>query len=202
MRLNVSFLSLCLFALSVYFPAHGAISFKIECDNPVMDIDEQRTLTIYAYGNELVEDYGLYSWSLDLIANSSDGGSVEVVSASVLAPKPNFIEGYKDINVPIGSVNWLGAAVLSETQVSNVGVGGYTSVAEIVIKGISAGTVIYDIGDYGGGFYGAVRNGSEQITGTFDANNSTTSFTVVPEPTSLLLLTGLSLIAVKYRNKK
>jgi hypothetical protein len=194
-----AFLSLCIMSILIVSQSNAALLFTTSCNDPVLAIGQERTITISVYGDTLADDFGLHVWQLDMMPTSADGGVVEVVSATILDPVPNFSSGYDSINSPSGAVDWLGVAVLDGSQISDVGYDGFTPIAEVVIKGVAEGTVNYDLGDYGGGFYGIARGDVNTVDGTFDINSSVTTFSVVPEPSTLMILAGLSLLSRRRR---
>ena len=148
---------------------------------------------------------GLFAWSLKAIVDS--GGIVDLVGADL---DPAVWEADDSSAVPgalSGSVDMVAIGV--DNASSSIGTDGlYTSIATFEIQaaaGATAGqTVTYLLGG-GDDFWGLdIDNIDYNETNgniTFEAGESNSVFTIVPEPATLVLL-GLGSLVVAYRRKK
>jgi hypothetical protein len=182
-----------LFVSFLYSAAHASLYFKMTCDDPDVAIGEETVIDLYVNDTEAVAGYGLIIWQLDLAV---DNAFVAVTDCDVVDYYPYDMSGPASTNNPInGDVSQLGAIAEDLDQVSNIGVG-YTKIASITISGIAHGDVTYSLINASG----AVRNGGPQ-SGVFDGANSVVHYTVTPEPSSLLLLSGLSVLSILRRRR-
>ena len=169
--------------------------FKMESSTTELLPGQTVTVTISAWANDALAtgDNGLNYWSLSALVDTSS--IVEVVDGSIvplgLVPADFAIE-YNAINGGgaggTGSIDYLSVQPASSAKNSMVGVGGYAPVAQFDIKAIgSVGqSVGYTLGDTAG-FNGILKDFTV-LDGQFDANNSVTTFTIVPEPATMALL--------------
>jgi hypothetical protein len=191
----------------------AAMNFKLEAPKTDLVKDEQITICIYAWADvsEATGYNGLNGWQMSL--TTSNDGVIEVVDGTVnfVAPSPydTDITGYDSINSgSTGNINSLNLQTLTP-QDSQTGIGDYDLIATFDIKAKDTGTVTYDMG--GGSFYGFLRDFGDpskdpfyfqQYDGNFDASNSDYIFNVTPEPSTLAILTVMSLSAIAKRRKK
>lgn len=180
--------------------------FKMTADKTDLLPGEQVTITLHAFAEspQATGANGLNGWNLDVLVDT--GSAVEVVVGSVvfLAPSPSLFTGYNSINSPNGEIEYLNLVTMFN-QGSNTSVDGYSAIAAFDIKaiGLEGQSVTYTLGrDLGGAteFDGYLADGT-RLQGVFDIANSQNVFTIVPEPSSLLILSGLTAIGF-FRRKR
>lgn len=212
----VSLSCVCAFAAV----ASDATNFKMTADKTNLVLggdpsDSVATVQLWAYVNagSAVDLNGINAWNLSVLPGTD--GVVEVIESSIslIAPTPLAgapDTGYDSSNFGNGEILNLRAAVDAFGGMdSAAGVGDYSLIAEFQIQAAQVGTVSYEIGDYNfGGFQSILRdynplNGSGLYEGSFDldASNSVFQVTAVPEPTSLLILSGLGMISYLRRKR-
>lgn len=157
---------------------------------------------------------GLESWQLDLDVDTSGiigitktGEGDETADISLTAPAPFFLSGWSSVNSPVtGEASEIGVTHLEMT--SETGVGGYSEIFSFQIEGLTEGIATYRIMDDGGGLF-AYLSGDEWFEDDisadggvyFDALGSDNVFHVTPEPCSLMILSGLSLIGLRRKRR-
>jgi len=199
------------FACLSVFVLMGGLSYanllvKMTAEKTTLLQNEETTVTLHAWANfaSATGQNGLNAWQLDVSVNL--GGVVQVTGVQLLAPTPWSAadSGYTSLNSPLsGQIKYLHLVTQSLPQNSTVGVGGYTPIASFNIKAIGqAGqSVAYSI-PTGDDFLGILADGTTILNGVFDSANSQTVFTIVPEPSSLLILSGLAVVGMFRRSRK
>lgn len=207
MRTKLFFCILCMSFLCV--PSFANVYFKMESPKTELLQDEVVTVTLSAWVDDpaVTSTNGLNYWSLSAMVDTDS--VVEVVDGSItlLAPVPtsSFLIGWNSINGATtggtGSIDYLNVMPASMELDSDTGNGGYTAIAQFDIKAIGSvsDTVNYMLGDTVG-FNGILKDWTT-LDGCFDANGSDTMFTIVPEPSSFLVLSGLGVVGY-FRRKK
>lgn len=202
----------CLYVLSVVVlctPSYAALSFNMTCANPVVAIGEETTIIVSAKDPDAVADYGLVDWQFDMWLDVGDDGILEVVSTGVFDLPGEDVYAtafYGPIeNSPTsGSVDSFGAFQAGVDPLSNLGVGTeYVPIASITVKGIAEGSVAYNFGSLTtpDNFYGRFRDSNSEVLAAFDSGSSVVNFTVVPEPATILILSGFSVVALIRRKR-
>ncbi len=183
--------------------SHADLLFKVEAPTTELLLGEQVTVTLSAKAEGVSAPDGLFAWGLDVIVDL--GGVVEVVDGTIdFMPVDTWDatdSEWDSLGLPTGSIQNLHAVgVDSLIGNSTIAAGVYTLVAQFDIKAIgSVGqSVTYTLG--GDSFSGLLANGVD-VTGQFVAGESQNVFTIVPEPASLLILSGLSILGVLRRKK-
>jgi len=187
---------LVIFTFSVSL-SDASLYFKLSCDDPDIAVDDETIVTISAYDDQAVANYGLVEWNFDLWTLGSSTGLIEVTSASILNEGLYVIPSVSGMNSVngTGSVS-IGAAQLGTDPMSNIGVDDYVDIATVTLKGVSVGDVVYTLGSITtpDNFFGRVRDAGAIQQGSFLSGDSVIHYTVVPEPSSLLLLCGLGIL--------
>jgi len=186
--------------------SYANLFVKMTAEKTNLLVDEEITVTLHAWADSATAtgQNGLNSWQLDVLVNL--GSVVEVTGVQFLAPSPwsNQDTGYTSLNSPLaGQIKYLHLMTQALPQNSTAGVGGYTPVASFNIKAIGqlGQSVSYTI-PKGDDFLGILADGETVLDGIFDSANSQTVFTIVPEPSSLLIFSGLGIIRVFRRSRK
>ncbi len=191
----------------------AALNFQMTCDTPTIAVGQETTIIVSAHYYDDVEDkeldagFGLVEWQFDMWLDAVDDGILEVVSTSVFEESVYtnaFVDPVGTDTPTSGSVDAFGAFQLGSVDpVSNLGVGGYTPIAAITVRGIAEGSVSYNFGSRTTpeNFYGRLRGVSSETVAAFDTLNSVVDYTVVPEPTSMLIFSGLGVMAYLRRKR-
>ena len=195
----------CLFATATT-SSYAALYFKMTAEKTALTVGETATIEVFAYSEEAAGLNGLNGWQLSMFVSGGGGGGgvVEVVPGSITLFAPfSFDSLVYSVNSPSGAITDLSLNSLTPSVDSDLGVGDYDKIAEFSIQGISAGEVIYAIGDSGLGFFGSLRDfpiPGNYFDGTFDTAASDTQFTIIPEPATLALLgSGISFLCLRSR---
>jgi hypothetical protein len=187
---------------------HAAVYFKMEAPKTSLLPNEIVTVTISAWADDAraTGANGLNGWGLSALIDQT--GVTEVVSGSVvfLSPSPWSINDTfaGSINQAAtggtGSIQDLQLLTNSLPQSSSTGIGGYSAIAQFDIRAIGNvnDAVSYTLG--GQTFSGMLADFTE-IAGQFDANQSARTFTIVPEPASLMILASLSATGLLRRRR-
>jgi hypothetical protein len=188
--------------------SHADLLLKMEA--PTTDLvlgGPSITVTISAWADDTAATglNGLNGWGLSALVDTT--GVAEVVADSVVFLEPSpWSAGdtfAASINDPVtggtGSVEDLQLLTDALPQDSTAGVGGYTPIAQFDIQAIGSinDSVNYTLG--GITFEGLLKDFT-QLPGQFVPGESQTTFTIVPEPATLLML-GLGTM-LAYRRKK
>lgn len=203
------------FAIFLLLLLSNSVSFadlllKITANDYELNIGEEATIQILGKSELAIGLNGLNVWQLDMFVNN--GGIVEVKTAdgsaataeiNLVAPTPIAVpgSGWQEVNADLsGNVLGLGVSTPGPYD-SATGVGDYSLLAEVTIVGIAVGQTTYTLGDadtppYSLGFYGMLKDATNE-DGSFVQGNNV--FTVVPEPTSLLIISGLAALALRKR---
>jgi hypothetical protein len=182
--------------------------FQMTADKYTLTSGEEATISIWAKIEEEVQPgYGLNAWQLDMVADTS--GVVQADANLLIAPTPiDDGSGWLSSNVDsTGNVYGLGVFTSGGSKLSDTGIGGFSLLAQVTIEAIgTAGQqVTYELTDYTGttGFWGALRNDTSGPSYVYPDNvqflSGNNVFTIVPEPTSLLLMTLSAGLALRGR---
>ncbi len=172
---------------------------RITADDTDLTIGQPTTLRVYGYAEEAVADNGLYDWSVSAVVDVD--GIVQVNGAVILEPTPLDV-GNSGYSMNLGSNGNIDASGLisGAVSVSNAGVG-YSELFNFQIQAIAPGAVQYsltnilgDLNDF------SVMYDASFGNVVFDEVNSVGQISVLPEPTSILILSGLT--AMGYFRRK
>lgn len=199
---NIIFgVAVCL-VFSFCAPCSATLLFKMTCADTSLTIGEETTITLWAKADDpgAVGMNGVDLWALSMIVSGDDALQVKSNAITFLAPSPFSVSDskYDSINAPkSGNVTYLRSQADNPNhQNSTTGVGVYSPIAEIVVKGIAKGVATYSIG--GSNFFGVLKDDT-WLEGTFDSANSDKVFTVAPEPCSLAMLAAMAAIGLRRR---
>jgi len=195
-------------SFSINTVSSADLIFVMTATKNVLAVGEEATIGIWAYAEEAAGLNGLNVWQLDMVVDVD--GVVEVKTTpsteiSLIAPAPYDTDasGWDSVNSPLsGNVLELGMSTLVYAQDSDTGVGDFSLLAEITIKGIGAGQVTYNLIDNGTmGFYGILRDGEyyDINNGNLEFRPGNNVFTVAPEPSCLILLATMAGFALRSR---
>ncbi len=208
------FLSI-LICLSVVSTCSAAFEEKIkfkmtveEDKDTVLLVGETVTIFVHAWVDSAhgTAGNGLDTWQMDLSVNQEDVIGVVAGSFSADAPDPDPMwSGWVSVNNPTGSISGVAVTQLIPGASSETGVGGYSQIFSFQIEGLAEGEATYDMTGDWFAFLADDRWFEDDISADggvyFDAGASDNVFTVVPEPCSLMIMSGLSLIALRRRRR-
>lgn len=200
-----------LFLLSFNSVSLANLIFKMEADKYTLGIGDTAIIGISAkIEEEPSGTNGINLWQLDMIA---DYDKVTVTDVEVVEPSPldPLLGEYVYVNrdpadpenvVFDGNILGLGGGLDGAFAPTTVGVGGFTLLANITIQGLSLGTVEYSLTDaYTTGFYAYLADMTyydiDNGDITFQQGNNV--FEVVPEPSSLVIMTIMAGLALRRR---
>ena len=208
-----------LFLLSFSSLSFANAVFKIDASNYTLGIGDTEVIRLYASIEEQTSGQnGINLWQLDLFVDV--GGVVSVTDVEILQPAvpqlDPLIPSYVSINSLLsGNVLGMSGAALDPPKGSGVGVGGFTLLANITIEGLVPGQVTYDMGGDTLGFNAYLRDfdwglwedlpGTNVYDSTYDApyiavfQEGNNVFEVVPEPSSLVIMTIMAGLALRRR---
>lgn len=181
--------------------SHANLVMKITADDTVLTVGQTTTLRVYGLAEEAVAGNGLYDWGVSAVVDVS--GVVQANNIyNVIEPSP-VDSGSIIMSRNLGSSGNIdaSAAIQFTASASEAGVGGYSELFNIEIEAIGYGDVQYSLSNILGDLFDLVTmydTGSGNVT--IDEANSVGQISVVPEPTSLLILSGLS--AMGYFSRK
>jgi hypothetical protein len=202
-------------ALVLLFSVHSDASlvFKITSDQSSLTVGQTTTMHVWGWANDPLATgtNGLNTWQFSALVDTT--GVVEVVSGSVefLSPTPYSSDDSKFTSInasKTGTINYLRLITNSVPQDSSAGVGGYTEIASFDIKAIGAvrSSVTYTLGgdNFGGNLRDYIPSFDESyiLSGSFNATASQNIVTIVPEPSTLILLSGLWMTGFLTRRRK
>lgn len=185
--------------------------FKMEAPKTSLLPNEVVTVTVSAWADDaaVTSTNGLNYWAFSAMVDAT--GVVEVVSGSItlLAPTPtsSFVITQTSVNQMAtggtGSIEYLNVYPASSPLASDTGFGGYDAIATFNIKAIGSvnDSVTYTLGETNA-FLGILADGSTILDGSFNSADSQRIFTIVPEPSSILILSGLSVLGYVRRTRK
>jgi hypothetical protein len=187
---------------SVCAPCSANVVFKMTCADTSLTIGQESTIQLWAKADDAsaVGTNGLNLWQLSMSVSSSNVVEVKTGGITFIAPSPFSVPDSKwlSINSPMsGNVTDLTAQSFNPIQDSTTGVGAYSLIAELIIKGVAQGTTTYSLG--GSNFFGALKDATF-LDGAFDSTNSDRVFTVIPEPCTFTLLAVMAAAGL-YRRK-
>lgn len=214
MVMNSKSKTVCFAALFLLFfnsVSSADLLFKITADKYNLTPSEEATISIWAYIEETVDPCnGLNVWQLDMIVDTDS--VVQVNDDPVLiAPTPiDPTSGWLSLNADLtGNIYGLGVLTPGPTD-SETGIGDFSLLAQVTIQAIGTPgqQVTYQLTDDGhGGFFGALRDDISSIPPLpsyiypdnvqFVPGNNV--FTIVPEPTSLMIMAFLTGLALRNR---
>lgn len=186
------------------------VKFKMTCPNTELLLSEIATVTVWAWVDSAYGTVGngLDTWQLDLDVDTT--GVVGITGVSLIAPDPDPAwSGYFSINTPMtGEASSVAVNQVTIGASSETGIGGYSEIFSFEIEAIAEGVVTYTIDGDEAGWFAYLSNGDwfENSAGAdggvyFDAAVSDNVFTVVPEPCSLMIMSGLSVLALGRRRR-
>ena len=201
--------------VSVLFSAHSyaALVFKITSDKTTLTLGQTTTMHVWGWANDPLATgtNGLVDWELSL--NVDNSGIVKITKESningditILAPAPysTLVSNwsYSSVNSPkTGQVGGVNALRDPDTE-STTGIGTYTELFQFNIKAIGEGAITYSMTNMLGDLVDYTAYNSGNGTALFNANGSDNVLTVVPEPSSLVILSGLWAAGFLTRRKK
>jgi len=202
-----------LVCLTVLLPCFAAVDnqIKFKMTAPVTEIAVGETVDVTVWGRVdsafPVAGNGLDSWQMNLDVDID--GVVNMTTINLIAPDPDQFSGWTSMNNPLsGQASSIGVSQNVLGAPSETGVGGYSELFTFTIEGLAnnLGPVTYNIGGDGGGLFAFLANGEwfENTGGAdggiyFDAAASDNVFNVTPEPCSLMIMSGLSVLALRRR---
>ena len=216
-RLFLSIL-ICVSIVPTYGAVDEDVKFRMICSDTELLIGETTTVYVQAWVDSVygTTGNGLDTWQMDLGVDTSGvigitetGGDADIF---LTAPDPDPMwSDWASVNTPVtGEASEIAVSQVVLGASSATGVGGYSEIFSFQIEGLAEGTATYSIMDDGGGLFAYLagdewfENGAHvDIDGGvyFDALGSDNVFTVVPEPCSLMIMSGLSLIAFRRRRR-
>jgi hypothetical protein len=200
--------------------------FKMTADDTTLLPGEQTNVHVWAwvYTPDGIEkpNNGLDTWQFDLSLNNNN--VISITSLAVLAPNPNkSYPAYQasSLNNPMtGEVRGVAATQLVVGAESLTGIGvdnnidnaaNYSEICRFIIKANVSGSVgasaAYTIMDEGAGWFALLADGTEfdnssltRYGGTyFYADGIQNVITIIPEPTSMVLLATAAVFALRRR---
>jgi hypothetical protein len=199
--LRASALYLCISASSF-----AALSFKMTAEKTTLAVGETTVISLFAYAEEADGQNGLNSWQLSAFVSGT--GQLKVAEGSLYVVRPFAADVLTaGINTPPGAIRDLSMTALQARVNSSLGVGGYQKIAEFMVEAVKAGSVVYALGDGGAGFGGILRDydpvnpatWANMLEGVFNEAESQRVFTIVPEPTSLVVFGLLGGVVLRTR---
>lgn len=206
-----NFVLFFLVVLSIVLSAtsSAALVFKITADQTNLAVGDTTTLHVWGWADDskATGTNGLVDWQLNLIVNT--GGIVEITKnpningdITILAPSPlntsalNWV--YSSVNSgKSGQVSGVNALRNPDTS-STTGIGDYTELFNFKIKAIGEGVVTYGMANMLGDLVDLTSYDSGNGTAVFNAAVSDNVLTI-PEPATLAILSGLSLLCLRRR---
>ncbi len=194
----------CLCSLS-----HANLTIKIVAEETSLMDGDSTTLHVYGWDDALSAGEGLKSWQCDVLASSSDGGGVSVLSYELMGPAPvdlTFSFPPTLDSPDSGSIDNINALIQSTETASDAGVGvdsdpanaaNYTELFNFTVQAsTSSGTVEYSLENLVAATFGTLTYTDANVT-LYSAD----ALNMVPEPSSLLILSGLSALGY-FRRKR
>jgi len=188
--------------------------FQMTATDNTLSVGQEATIGIWAYAEEAAGLNGLNGWQLDLVTDvdnvvavKTDSGGDALITLIAPAPYHPDDSGWTSINNPnTGNVYGLKMGT-NGSQDSGTAVGDYSLLAEIKIEGVAEGTVTYNMNNLGiGEFIGWLRDGNyydiDMGNVSFDSSNGENVFMVSPEPSSLLMLSLMSITGLRRKRQK
>lgn len=175
---------------------------KITADDTLLAVGDTTTLRVFGWAEEATGTNGLYDWSVSAFVDMA--GIVKVNSATVLQPVP------VDTGSVIVSKNFGGlgnvdaaAAIQFSAMGSTAGIG-YTELFNFQIEAVTEGDVQYALRNIVGDLFdfSVMYDDRVYFNVEFDEQNSAGAIRVVPEPSSMLLLSGLSAAGLLRRKRR
>jgi hypothetical protein len=187
--------------------------FKITSDQTNLTVGQTTTVHVWGWADDplAIGTNGLVDWGLSLVVNT--GGIVEITKdlntngdITILAPAPLSTYApnwaYSSVNSgKSGQVSGVNALRNPDTE-STTGVGGYTELFNFKVEAIGEGVVTYGMTNMLGDLVDYTPYDSGSGTAVFNTAASSNILTVVPEPSSLVILSGLWVAGFLTRRKK
>jgi hypothetical protein len=194
--------------------SNAALVFKITSDQTLLTIGQTTTMHVWGWADDSAATgtNGLVDWELSLIVNN--GGVVEITKdgnvkgdITILAPSPfsTITPNWNQASVNAtrtGQVSGVNA-LRNPDDVSSTGIGDYSELFRFNIKAVGEGMVTYGMSNMLGDlvdFETAFDSGDGSAV--FNAAESSNILTVVPEPTTLVILSGFGIAGFLSRRKK
>jgi len=203
----------CLFVVPPCFAASEQIHFKMVCSDTELNIGDTTTITVQAWVDSVLgtAGNGLDTWQMDLGVDTT--GVIEVVDGgiSLIAPNPDLgWSGWTSANSPVtGQIKEIAVTQIDMGSPSDIGIGlpdveTYSDIFSFEIRALAHGTAIYTIEDSGLFVFLSDGQWFENTGGAdggvyFDAAASDNIINVTPEPCSLMIMSGLSVLALRRR---
>jgi hypothetical protein len=205
---------LCLLVLAGLSASSGAaLVFKITSDQPQLTVGQTTAMRVWGWANDPLATgtNGLVDWWLSMKVDN--GGIIEITKSinlngdiTILAPSPlstlaaNW--SYSSVNaVKTGQVSSVNA-LRAPDNTSTTGIGAYTELFNFNIKALDEGTVTYTLDDMFGDLVDKTPFDQGNGSAVFNALESSNVLTVVPEPATLILLSGFGIAGFMTRRKK
>jgi hypothetical protein len=158
---------------------------------------------------------GIDTWQMDISVNNISGvvgitDTAGIADISLIAPNPDSLwSGWSSVNGPdTGEILEIAVSQEDFGASSETGIGVYSDLFSFKIEALAEGIVTYTPMDNGGGlFYAALVDGTE-FEGSdsggvyFDEAGSSNVINVTPEPCSLLIMSGLSILGLRRRCRR
>jgi hypothetical protein len=194
--------------------SEAALIFKVTSDRTALLVGETTTIHVWGWADDpaATGTNGLADWALDMVVDNS--GIVEITKGmnvngdiTILAPSPlstlspNW--NYASVNLSkTGQVVGVNALRNPDNE-STTGIGTYTELFQFNIKAVTVGSVVYgmsnmlgDLADFETAF------DFSDDSAVFNAAESSNVLTVVPEPATLVMLSGFGIAGFLTRRKK
>ena len=188
--------------------SHANLLMKITADNDVLilggsDEESKTTVRVWGLAEEAVGTNGLYDWGLSAVVDVT--GIVQANSALILEPDPVDTSGPgSTLNIgATGNVD-ASAAIQWDAGESDAGVGVYAELFNFEIEAIGLGDVQYSLKNVIGDLYDW---DTSQFTIAYDDPNPTVNpesvglISVVPEPATILILSGFGVMGLLHRKR-
>lgn len=199
--LTLSFFSVPVFCNNVHY--------RIEVTDDEIAIGEESIIKIYGWAEGAVSGNGIVLWQLDLMLESLEDGIVTIIDEAIEEPFAGFFlsKGSLFLNDPyIGAARSEGAFGFETSSDLGIGDGqpqNYDLLASITVKGVSEGTVTYELGSYStpieSNFYATLADNTI-LTGVFEDTVPQATITVIiPEPGSLLILSLMTIAGLRRK---
>ncbi len=210
MNSKLKFICFVAFILHFFNAVSSAdLLFQITATKNTLTPGEEATISIWArIEEEVATGNGLNAWQLDMVVDTS--GVVQADANILIAPTPIAAgSGWLSSNVDsTGNVYGLGVFTPGPTY-SDTGIGDFSLLAQVTIEAIgTAGQqVTYILTDYTEttGFWGSLPDDESGPSYNYPDNvqflPGNNVFTIVPEPSSLLIMAFMAGFALRSHKR-